>query len=128
MKIYLPDGTLGASKLRRFDLDGSNPEIVVDNLAQSYGVALDQSRQLPVELVSFTARVDNGTVRLLWETASESNNAGFKIQHYTVSTTQESNEWETIAFVDGAGTTTEAQLYTYPIPDLQPGTHRFHME
>lgn len=63
---------------------------------------------LPVELTSFNAQVLNNGVHLSWTTASELNNAGFEVQR---ATTQ--GEWTAIGFVSGAGTTTEAQSYTF---------------
>ncbi|MCS6990157.1 MAG: T9SS type A sorting domain-containing protein [Chloroherpetonaceae bacterium] len=63
---------------------------------------------LPVELTSFGAQVLNDGVRLSWTTASELNNAGFEVQR----STNQAN-WTTLGFVRGAGTTTEAQSYSF---------------
>ena len=63
---------------------------------------------LPVELTSFTAQVTNEGVRLSWTTASELNNSGFEVQRSTNQT-----NWATLGFVRGAGTTTEAQSYSF---------------
>ena len=78
---------------------------------------------LPVELVAFEGLVDDGDVVLQWETASETNNAGFEVQHLT-----RQNDWEVIIFIEGAGTTLEAQTYTYRIADLQPGQQTFRLK
>jgi hypothetical protein len=89
---------------------------------------------LPVELASFTGAADGESIRLEWQTASETNNAGFDIQRL-VQTTPSSSvpsgpvqtsrrdasaqsptsqaKWETVGFVDGAGTTPEAQTYRF---------------
>lgn len=77
---------------------------------------------LPVELVSFTALQDHGTVLLSWETASETNNAGFEVQM------QVDGRYQPLGFVDGYGTTTEAQSYQYRLEGLTPGTHRFRLK
>ena len=52
----------------------------------------------PIELKSFTAKEDNGSIRLNWITASETNNKGFEIQR-----SKDGKDWEIIGFVDGQG-------------------------
>lgn len=68
---------------------------------------------LPVELISFSASVDKGSVILRWSTASEINNRGFEVQRNI------SGDFVTIGFVDGKGTVTEKQNYTFT--DVNPG-------
>lgn len=63
---------------------------------------------LPVELTAFEARADAGAVHLTWRTASETNSAGFEVQRKTTGA-----EFQTLAFVDGAGTTGRPQRYAY---------------
>jgi photosystem II stability/assembly factor-like uncharacterized protein len=63
---------------------------------------------VPVELVSFSANAVNGNIELKWITASEKNNRGFEIERSI-----NEKEFETIAFVNGSGTTTENQEYIY---------------
>ena len=63
---------------------------------------------LPVELISFNANITGNIVDLSWQTASEKNNRGFEIQRKT-----DNYAWQTIGFVDGKGTTTQTQSYTY---------------
>jgi len=97
-------------------------------LGQKYNI---QASTLPVELSSFTGRLSDDKVILSWSTASEKNNAGWEIQIGSAepealegSATEISNpdpsrtsgsgfEWETIGFVSGKGTTTEAQSYEF---------------
>lgn len=62
---------------------------------------------MPVELVSFTADVDGYLVNLSWITATEINNFGFEIERKT------NDNWEKIGFVNGNGTTTEMQYYSF---------------
>ncbi len=64
--------------------------------------------QLPVELAEFTGRKAEQGVELLWRTASELNNAGFEVERKSQGAT-----WNTLGFVRGAGTTTEAQSYSF---------------
>ena len=79
-------------------------------------------RLLPVELVSFNATVDGDDVLLMWETASETNNAGFEVQ-----VRSEGGVFEAVGFVEGHGTTTEAQVYSHTVIDLDPGTYAFRL-
>ncbi len=61
-----------------------------------------------VELTSFSAREFGNGIKLEWTTATETNNKGFEVQRKN-----ESTNYQTIAFVDGAGTTTEPHNYNY---------------
>jgi hypothetical protein len=63
---------------------------------------------LPVELTAFNAQVLSEGVQLTWRTASEQNNAGFEVQR-----SNDQANWTTLGFVRGAGTTTEAQSYSF---------------
>jgi hypothetical protein len=78
---------------------------------------------LPVELTDFAAVVNNGDVVLNWTTASETDNAGFAIEHAAAE-----GSFEEIDFVDGAGTSLEARTYTYTVKGLDVGTHRFRLK
>jgi hypothetical protein len=62
-----------------------------------------------VELTSFAASLSGSSVKLNWITATETNNAGFEILRFA----QNDNEWETIGFVSGFGTTTEPKSYSF---------------
>ncbi|MEM6647280.1 MAG: T9SS type A sorting domain-containing protein [Bacteroidota bacterium] len=78
---------------------------------------------LPVELTSFDAIADAGSATLQWETASETNNAGFSVEHQQPGV----EAWAEAGFVAGAGTTLETQVYSYRLEELKPGTHRFRL-
>lgn len=62
---------------------------------------------LPIELLSFTARVESNKVVLDWITASELNNDFFNVQR-----SRDGLLFENIAQVDGAGTTNQKQYYS----------------
>jgi Secretion system C-terminal sorting domain len=62
---------------------------------------------LPVELVSFTASREERTTELTWVTASEENNAQFVVERTT-----DGNHYETVAVVEGNGTTQSTSVYT----------------
>jgi hypothetical protein len=80
---------------------------------------------LPVELTTFTAQAGDRSVVLNWQTATETNNAGFEIQHR-----QHDSQaaWEALDFVAGHGSTLEAQPYSYQAKDLLPGRHTFRLK
>ena len=81
------------------------------------------SEPLPVELASFGAAVAGREVTLEWITASEENNAGFEVQQFD----PETESWTALTFVEGAGTTTEAKTYRYPVGALEPDVHQFRL-
>ncbi|MFN7015112.1 MAG: hypothetical protein ACK4ON_12670, partial [Bacteroidia bacterium] len=100
MGIAIPGFTL--------DIDGqtrdSIPEIGADEFP---GI-------IPVELVSFRAVINKGSVELNWTTATEVNNRGFEIERNV------NGKFEVIGFVNGHGTTTNRQSYSFI--DNNPGT------
>jgi len=78
---------------------------------------------LPVELARFEVHTADGEARLRWTTASEAGNAGFEVQRKGPAT----QVWTREGFVDGYGTTTDAQRYQFDTERLRPGTHRFRL-
>jgi hypothetical protein len=86
---------------------GTSQASCTDNINQSYSKYLII---VPVELTSFTAEASSNLVNLNWSTATETNNHGFEIQRKSA---DDETGWVTIAFKEGAGTTTEVQNYSY---------------
>ena len=78
---------------------------------------------IPVELTSFTANTVNGNVVLNWETATELNNQGFEIERRT-----EDTQYRTIAFVEGHGTTSEPQSYSYVDQTVEQGVTYYRLK
>lgn len=70
---------------------------------------------LPVELVTFDAVLNENTLGLFWETASELNNHGFMVQK-----SNDLSVWEDVHFVEGNGTTSSWNNYSSSF-DLQGG-------
>jgi hypothetical protein len=85
--------------------------------------ALRDDQALPVELVAFTATATPDGVTLEWRTASETNNAGFHVEHRAPG----AETFADAGFRAGAGTTTEAQQYRFRLRDAVPGAHRFRL-
>ncbi len=77
-------------------------------ILQGDKVWITDLQALPVELTSFTARATAEGVLLNWTTASEINNHGFEIER-----SNDGIEFYTVAFVQGAGTSTESREYVY---------------
>ena len=66
----------------------------------------------PVELTSFTARYADGPALLEWQTATEENNSGFVVERLAGSSVS-MEVWQRIGFVEGNGTTTAPQRYSF---------------
>lgn len=89
-----------------------------------YEVAELNASSLPVELTTFEATQESQSVVLTWQTASETNNAGFEVQHKAL----EDDTWSRLSFVDGAGTTTSPQTYRHEVDDLGFGEYEFRLK
>jgi hypothetical protein len=63
---------------------------------------------LPIELLSFEARLQGNAVSLQWVTASEINN-----DYFTIEKSTNLFDWSILGFVDGAGTTNLKQHYNF---------------
>jgi choice-of-anchor B domain-containing protein len=77
---------------------------------------------VPVELNSFSAEAEGRDVRLNWSTASEKNNNGFEIQR------KQDEEFYSIGFVEGNGTTTELHEYSYLDKNIETGTYYYRLK
>ena len=78
---------------------------------------------LPVELTSFTAASFGNNVSLNWSTATEINNSGFEVERKAVNA-----EWTNIGFVQGNGTTTLAQQYSYVDKNVSAGSYNYRLK
>jgi len=78
---------------------------------------------VPVELISFSASTSNNNVELNWSTATELNNKGFDLQRRS-----ENQDYKSIAFIDGYGTTTERQDYYFKDQNLIEGTYYYRLK
>jgi len=78
---------------------------------------------VPVELTSFAAISNGKEVILNWSTATELNNRGFEIQR-----SLDGNEFYTIGFINGYGTTTEQHNYIYSDKLLDNGKYFYRLK
>ena len=96
-----------------FTLDTSDPPATPADARFRLHV---HTRPLPVELTRFTAQPSGASVHLSWATASETTNAGFRVER-RVGTTHAA--WSSIGFVEGAGTSQAPQTYRF-VDDALP--------
>jgi len=83
---------------------------------------------IPVELYLFTASIVQNDVTLDWVTATETNNKGFEIQRNLISDEKKNSEWQSIGFVNGSGTTTEYQSYSFTDRNLARGRYKYRLK
>jgi len=105
---YLADQTALALEGGAITTVNGNEQTGFSTLLLSAGAS-----PLPVEMAAFEGTRVDGGVRLRWRTASEENNAGFRVQRRA-----ENGSWTSLRFVEGAGTTSEPQRYRFTDTDL----------
>lgn len=76
-------------------------------------VMASNTEPLPVEIAVFKAERQGQDVQLRWQTASETNNAGFAVLR-----TVQSDAWTEIGFVQGEGTTSSSSSYRFTDDDI----------
>ncbi len=96
---YIASGNIDGTGLFTFASDNSN----------------FSNNPLPVELLSFTATVKGSEVLVEWATASETNN-----NFFTVERSRDGYHFETLGYVNGAGTVNE--IRHYELYDSEPFT------
>jgi hypothetical protein len=91
---------------------------IVDWAYENTGASIltGQTVLMPIELVTFKAQQANLNTRLTWTTASESNNAGFDMER-----SEDGTRFQSIGWIEGKGTTTEAQEYLFDDKYLREG-------
>jgi hypothetical protein len=86
--------------------------------------AIVYAQYIPVELTSFAANVNNnGDVILNWTTATELNNQLFEIERR-----REEGQYLMIGYVEGHGTSTEVQEYSYIDNTVETGTYFYRLK
>jgi hypothetical protein len=77
---------------------------------------------LPVELISFSATLVDNEVLIRWSTATESNNSGFEVQR------KHQNDFQSIGFVRGNGTSVDVRHYQFTDHNLIQGNLTYRLE
>lgn len=78
---------------------------------------------LPVELASFEASSSSDRIDLSWTTLSESNNAGFEVEHASLG-----REFSSVGFVEGHGQSNSENSYSFAFQIHEPGIHQFRLK
>jgi photosystem II stability/assembly factor-like uncharacterized protein len=78
-----------------------------NDFGSSLSDSVETTTIIPVELTAFSAYASEGDVKIVWTTATETNNKGFEIERNT------GEKWMNTGFVAGKGTTTEQQNYMF---------------
>ncbi len=78
---------------------------------------------LPVELTSLSAEASSDKVTLKWFTSTETNNKGFEIERKS-----EGHAYKTIGFIDGKGTTSQMQSYSFTDKGLSNGNYFYRLK
>jgi hypothetical protein len=92
-------------------------EFILDNLV------LNPTTTVPVEITIFKAIANGKRVILNWSTATELNNYGFEIQR-----SFNKNEFITVGFVKGNGTTSDQHTYSYADKNLSNGKYYYRLK
>ena len=92
-------------------------------------VPIRRSTNDPVDLARFEATLSDSkkTAALTWQTSSETENAGFYVQHQP----PEKTTWTDLGFVESGaedGTSDVPQSYRFSTEPLPPGTNRFRLQ
>jgi len=86
------------------------------------GTIIATDATVPVELTSFSAIADQNNVTLSWSTSTETNNSGFEILR-----SAQNDNWEKIGFVEGQGTSTQENNYSYVDENLVAGNFSYKL-
>ncbi len=97
-------------------------------LLNQFRMILTYQNATPVELISFNAYNENSWVYMEWRTSSEKNNRGFEIERLKDLKIEKSNEWDIIGFVEGHGTTTEPQSYSFIDENVTTGIYKYRLK
>lgn len=122
-----PNPGFGEYKINLSTFSGQNVYIAFRHYdVNGNGMYLDDVAvvgSVPVELASFAASVSGNDVTLSWVTATELNNSGFHVERSTGE-----DSWNNIGFVEGHGTTTETQSYTFLDKGLASGIYNYRIK
>jgi hypothetical protein len=110
----------GANTVHTADLDNDGDHDVLSSAGNEIAWYENTETTLPVELIGLWASTYQSAVRIEWETASETNNAGFHVQRRHPATFG----WSEIGFVEGSGNTSSRQRYQFLDVSLPQGASK----
>ena len=102
-----------------------NTHLYIYVLAGNNGIGayLTPGLTLPVELTSFNAEKSGTEIILNWQTATETNNQGFEVQRKA-----SVGDFVAIGFIEGKGTSTEQQNYSFTDKSLSEGKYSYRLK
>jgi hypothetical protein len=87
---------------------------------------------LPIELMSFTAKVLYNAIELKWITATEKNSYGFEIERATKNSSNTNNllqiDWRKIGFVYASGNSNSTKIYTFTDKNIQASSYLYRLK
>ncbi|MEM8893276.1 MAG: T9SS type A sorting domain-containing protein [Bacteroidota bacterium] len=104
-----------------FELDATEGSFATPITEEAMNI---EGGPLPVELIRFTARVENTDVVLEWSTATETNNDFFEIQQ---STSGLDSTFEVVGIVEGNGTVQKEVNYSFVHEDVGRGSAYYRL-
>ena len=113
-----------------FPSDGTgNPSVEINsppeetNISSPYYKPSVNDVPIPVEFITFNGSIKNDEVILSWITATEINNLGFEVER-----SFENNNFVSIGFVPGAGTSAEERSYTFTDYNVPAGINYYRLK
>ncbi|MDP5169564.1 MAG: T9SS type A sorting domain-containing protein [Bacteroidia bacterium] len=110
-----PGTAAGSSIFLTSFSDGHDAQVYNNDVApipDAYPVIMIQPVSFPVEWLSFEAKpLGRSQTQLSWVTGSETDNTGFFVERRAAPTSPQ--DWETLGFVAGSGTTTRESSYEF---------------
>lgn len=106
---------LGNGSTKYYDLDGNAlcGSITLQPYTSKIVIRTTEACNLPVELIFFNARAVEEGVELTWATQSEKDT-----KHFLIERSRDLKTWQTVAQIDGNGTT--SKRYDYEVLDRDP--------
>ncbi len=119
------DNTVGDTTMYTYRVRGKAPW----GTYSSYSNEAEVLTLIPVELTSFEGMIVDGNVKLIWATATETNNYGFDVERKNPPLNPlQGGDFEKIGFVQGHGTTTESQSYFFTDESILSGTYQYRLK
>jgi hypothetical protein len=88
-----------------------------------FAIGASGGAALPIELIQFNARIQNESVELRWQTASEKN-----ASHFIVERAGEDFQWSEIGTEEARGNTTSINLYSMSDHEPLSGTNYYRLK
>ena len=127
VQVYQRDSP-GTGTFESIPTSVNSDETEVEATTSALGefVLASNTEPLPVEFTDITVTRDGEAALVQWQTATETDNAGFEVQHRGPGAEDYAEAGYVESKADG-GTTTQPTSYQYEVADLNPGIHQFRL-